>query len=184
MYWFCMCIYCITIKLVNTFTSWPKSQKFLVRAFEIYSQQFSYMQHSIYCGLPRWLSGKESACQSRGHKRLKFDPYVWKIPLRGGHSNPLQYSCLENSTYRGAWQATAHGVTKSWTRLKWLSAHASIVYYNQQTIHYIWRIYSSSNWKFVPSDFLHPFLPPQAHPWNSPICSVFVSLFFSDSTYK
>ena len=35
----------------------------------------------------------------------------------GGHGNTLQYSCLENSMDRGAWQATVHGVTKSWTRL-------------------------------------------------------------------
>ena len=33
----------------------------------------------------------------------------------GGHGNPLQYSCLENSMDRGAWQATVHGVVKSWT---------------------------------------------------------------------
>ena len=26
----------------------------------------------------------------------------------GGHSNPLQYSCLENPMHRGAWQAMAH----------------------------------------------------------------------------
>ena len=32
-------------------------------------------------------------------------------------SNPLQYSCLENSMDRGAWRATVHGVTKSWTQL-------------------------------------------------------------------
>ena len=30
---------------------------------------------------------------------------------------PLQYSCLENSMDKGAWQATVHGVTKSQTRL-------------------------------------------------------------------
>ena len=35
----------------------------------------------------------------------------------GGHGNPLQYSCLENPMDRGAWRATVHGVTKSWTRL-------------------------------------------------------------------
>jgi len=35
-----------------------------------------------------------------------------------GNGNPLQYSCLENPTDRGAWWATAHGVAKSWTRLK------------------------------------------------------------------
>ena len=38
-----------------------------------------------------------------------------------GHGNPLQYSCLENPVDRGAWLATVHGVTKSWTRLKQLS---------------------------------------------------------------
>ena len=42
---------------------------------------------------------------------------------RGGNGNPLQYSCLENSMDRGAWWATAHGVTKSQTRLRDL-AHA------------------------------------------------------------
>ena len=34
-----------------------------------------------------------------------------------GNGNPLQYSCLENPMDRGAWQATVHGVAKSWTRL-------------------------------------------------------------------
>ena len=30
----------------------------------------------------------------------------------GGHGNPLQYSCVENSMDRGAWWATVHGVTR------------------------------------------------------------------------
>ena len=30
-----------------------------------------------------------------------------------GNGNPLQYSCLENSMDRGAWQAIVHGVAKS-----------------------------------------------------------------------
>ena len=29
-----------------------------------------------------------------------------------GNGNPLQYSCLENSTGRGPWWATVHGVDK------------------------------------------------------------------------
>ena len=37
--------------------------------------------------------------------------------LGEGNGNPLQYSCLENPIDRGAWQATVHGVAKSWTRL-------------------------------------------------------------------
>ena len=34
-----------------------------------------------------------------------------------GNGNSLQYSCLENSMERGAWQATAQGLTNSQTRL-------------------------------------------------------------------
>ena len=36
----------------------------------------------------------------------------------GEHGNLIQYSCLEKPMDRGAWQATVHGVAKSWTRLK------------------------------------------------------------------
>ena len=41
----------------------------------------------------------------------------------GGLGNPLQCSCLENPTDRGAWQATVHGVAKSQTQLKQLTTH-------------------------------------------------------------
>ena len=41
----------------------------------------------------------------------------WEDPLDEGNGNPFQYSCLENSMDRGAWQATVHGVAKSQTRL-------------------------------------------------------------------
>ena len=34
-----------------------------------------------------------------------------------GNGTPLQYSCLETPMDRGAWQATVHGVMKSWTQL-------------------------------------------------------------------
>ena len=45
----------------------------------------------------------------------------WGRPPGGGHGNPLQYSCLENSMDRGAWRATVHRITKSQTRLKQLN---------------------------------------------------------------
>ena len=38
-------------------------------------------------------------------------------PLEEGNGNALQYSCLGNPMNRGAWQATVHGVVKSWTQL-------------------------------------------------------------------
>ena len=39
-------------------------------------------------------------------------PGLGRYPA-GGHGNPLQYSCLENPTDRGAWWATIHRVEKS-----------------------------------------------------------------------
>ena len=37
---------------------------------------------------------------------------LWEDPPGEGNENPLQYSCLENSMERRAWQATVHGVTR------------------------------------------------------------------------
>ena len=73
-------------------------------------------------GLVWWLSGKDSACQCR---RWEFNPWVGKIPWRGGYGCPFQYSHLENPRDRGAWRATVHGVAKSQTRLKQFSTRAS-----------------------------------------------------------
>ena len=39
---------------------------------------------------------------------------VGKVP-GGGHGNPLQYSCLENSMDRAALRAAVHRVANSWT---------------------------------------------------------------------
>ena len=42
----------------------------------------------------------------------------------GEHSNPLQYSCLENPMDRGAWWDTVHRVAQAQTQLKRRSRHA------------------------------------------------------------
>ena len=67
--------------------------------------------------------GKESACNAGDSG---------SIPESGrfageGIGNPLQYSCLENPMDRGAWQATVHGVSKSWTRLSDFHFHFQCV---------------------------------------------------------
>ena len=41
-----------------------------------------------------------------------------------GHSNPLQYSCLENPFDRGAWIVVVYRVAEGWTLQKQLSTHA------------------------------------------------------------
>ena len=46
---------------------------------------------------------------------VSLNKLVRIFPTQGaGNGYPL-YSCLENSMDRGAWQATVHGVSKSWT---------------------------------------------------------------------
>ena len=53
-------------------------------------------------------------------KSLYCMPYIESLFLKQeyiytpgeGNSNPVQYSCLENATNRGTWQATVYGVAK------------------------------------------------------------------------
>ena len=61
--------------------------------------------------VPDGSDGKESAC-SVGDLGLIYG--LGRSP-REGNGNPLQYSCLENPTDGGAWQATVHEVAESWT---------------------------------------------------------------------
>jgi len=60
---------------------------------------------------PGGLDGKESACNVGD---LGSIPDLGRSP-GGGHSNSLQYSCLENLMDRGVWWATVHGISKSQT---------------------------------------------------------------------
>ena len=50
----------------------------------------------------------------------------WFQTLHCPVSNPLQYSCLENPTDRGAWRALFHRVIKSRTWPKQLSKHCPV----------------------------------------------------------
>ena len=59
-------------------------------------------------------SGKESTCNAGDIRDTGSIPGLGRSPGEG-HDNPLQYSCLENPTDRGAWWATVHGVEKSQT---------------------------------------------------------------------
>ena len=48
---------------------------------------------------------------------IELKTYFAKLLSSKVNGNPLQYSCLENPTDRGAWLAGVHGVARSWTRL-------------------------------------------------------------------
>ena len=64
--------------------------------------------------LCRGLSDKESACNAGDAGDTGSIPGLGISPGEG-NSNLLQLSCLKNPMDRGAWWATVHGVTKSWT---------------------------------------------------------------------
>ena len=70
------------------FTKYPIQNKWNIRASLIYCVKFPSQQlhffKQIPLGslLPRWFSGKESACQCRRHRRPRFNPWVRKIPWR------------------------------------------------------------------------------------------------------
>ena len=69
-----------------------------------------YHSHS---GFPGGSDGKQSACNAGDLSSIPG----WEGSPGEGNGNPLQYSCLENAMDEGAWQATAHRVTKSQMRL-------------------------------------------------------------------
>ena len=73
-------------------------------------------------GFPGGARGKEPTGQCRRWRDTGSIPGSGISP-GGEHSNPLQYSCLENPVDRGAWWATVHRVAK---RLKWLSVYACL----------------------------------------------------------
>ena len=116
----------------------------------LYTQSYKSRYHinTHIHGLPWWLSGKKPACQCRIGRRCGFDPWVRKTP-GGGNGHPLQYSCLEQSTDRGAWRSTVHGATKSWTLL---SAHIHMhvhththVFPLQMPLGYLWVLIVAFN---------------------------------------
>ena len=60
-------------------------------------------------GFPDGTSGKEPTCQCRLDIRdMGLISGLGRSPGRG-HSNALQYSCLENPMDRGPWRATVYG---------------------------------------------------------------------------
>ena len=59
-------------------------------------------------GLPWWLSDTEPPVKAGDTVSI---PGLGRYP-GGGHGNPIQYQCLGNSTDRGPWQSTVHGIAK------------------------------------------------------------------------
>ena len=82
----------------------------------------SYANSSAMIRLPRWLSGKESACHCR---RCKFNPFVRKIPWRW-KCQPTPVFLPWKSYGQRSLGGCSPWVAKSWTRLfSW--AHMQVI---------------------------------------------------------
>ena len=98
-------------------------------------------------GFPGGSDSKESATGDPG-----------SIPGSGrspgeGNGYPLQYSCLENSVNRGAWQATVLGV-KSQTQLSYFHCHRLNfvhAYYLIQSSHFMANRWGNIDFTFLGS---------------------------------
>ena len=122
--------------ILTLFITWPVATCLMWKAGVILQERHSWNEYSlqlifqpqiamvtvwIWTLLKRLLvswfpdgsDGKESACNAGnpgstlGSRRSPGEE----------NGKLLQYYCMENSTYRGAWRAIVHGVTKSWTLL-------------------------------------------------------------------
>ena len=126
-----LCIHSFCINQPRTENIWDnkKFQKFQKAKHEFFMWQLFtlhlyriYNLHSIYIVLASLVAQTVKSACSAGD--LCSIPGLGRSPGEGS-SNPLQYSCLENPMDRGAWQATVHGVAKSWT--DWVTSLTYIV---------------------------------------------------------
>ena len=82
--------------------------------------------HSSFLTWRNLWTEEPSGLPSMGsHSRTRLKRLSMYACTGEGNGNPLQYSCLENPRYRGAWWAAVHWVAQSQTRLKRLSSSSS-----------------------------------------------------------
>ena len=87
---------------------WGRTESGTTEAKQKVGLKFLFLINLFLIGFPCSSVGKKSACNAGD---LGSIPGSGKSPGEGS-GNPLDYSCLENSMDRGAWQATVHGVTR------------------------------------------------------------------------
>ena len=107
----------VATRLMRCLSQWRLTQEDPKRSTEGRMR----VRPGVLLSFPSGSAGKNLPVMQKTQETLNSVP--GKIPWRGTHGNPLQYSCLENPSDRGAWQAITHRVAKSWTWLKHLSTH-------------------------------------------------------------
>ena len=108
-------------------------------------------------GLPRWCSGKESACQCRRLRRPGFDPWVGKIPEKE------VATCSSISAWRAPWTEELGGLYSPWGRKEsdtteqlsthdgWLKSDSFFTEHGERGARIVWslRWLSRKNIRFI-----------------------------------
>ena len=93
-------------------------------SFEKISIELAFPEsYMLSCSFPGGISGKETACQCRRHKRHGFDPWVRKIPWRRVWQPTPVLLSGESYGQRSLEGFIVYRVAKRWTWLKQLSMH-------------------------------------------------------------
>ena len=95
--------------------------RYIAGSFSYYHDKVNI---TIKWRLPRWLSGKEFACNAEdtGHNMSLI--LGREDPLEEGMTTHASILTLENPMDRRTWWATVYRITQSWTIQKQLSTHA------------------------------------------------------------
>ena len=110
-------------------------------SFDLHFSMMRDVEHVFMCLLdicmssfffPRWCNGEASACSAGDLGDVGLSPVLGRSPEEG-NGNPLQYSCLENSVNRGAWQAAVNGITESRTLLS-MSTHTHTSFFGEMSV--------------------------------------------------
>ena len=125
----------------------------VVESFSFFSQHFLFLLHNLqrlnyvpdsskinkvhFRGFPDGTVVKNLPADAGDARDMGSIPGLESSP-GVGNGNPLQYSCLENSMDRGAWQAIVHVVPKSLTQLSIAHTHTHTHAYPQNNLIGFW----------------------------------------------
>ena len=109
-FFICRVLHLWEVYVIITSISGISLEKKALRSFYINNKptQWKHLTKKIY-SITYW--GKANF----SHSEILF--HIYRMVIEGNGS-PLQYSYLGNPMDRGAWQATVHVVSRTWTRLR------------------------------------------------------------------
>ena len=165
---------------------------------QVYCTMIWYLQ-KLWNGLPRCLSGEDSACQCWRHVRLQFDPRIGKSPWRrkwqatpvllSGESHRQRSPVGYSPQHHKESETTQH--TRTQIRILKRSHSPLAIYSHAKLLQCYWpyiflTLYVTHcklftyDWRFMPLNPHHLILPSSQPPpfWQWPICYLYLWICF------